>query len=236
MNKGMRDPEDRLIALTEPISVIADRYRMLFAKTDSLCRKQEKKVIAFTSAIKGEGKTTTTANMAVVGARDFGKRCLVIDGDFRNPTLAKRFGITEGPGLANVVLEGSRLGDMIRRGPSTNLAILPMGRPEAVPSGKAGKEDKEVNIWASERIKDVMTEVRGWFDYIFVDAPPLLPLCDMNLISESVDGIVVVVRSGTIPEQLLLQAVKSLDSSKILGTVLNRAEMVWPSRYYQYGY
>jgi capsular exopolysaccharide synthesis family protein len=237
MAKGKNDSEDRLIALDEPISVVSDRYRMLFAKTDSLCRKQDKKVVAFTSAIKGEGKTTTTANMAVVGARDFGKRCLLIDGDFRNPTLAKRFGITDGLGLANVVLDGSRLGDLIRRGPVSNLAILPMGRPQASPSGaEEKKEDKEVNIWASERIRGVLTEVRGWFDYVFVDAPPILPLCDMNLISESVDGIVVVVRSGTIPEQLLLQAVKSLDSSKIIGTVLNRAEVAWPSRYYQYGY
>ena len=226
--------EHGLVALHEPISVISDRYRMLFAKTDSLCRKQEKKVVAFTSAMKGEGKTTTTANVAVVGARDFGKRCLLIDGDFRNPTLAKRFGINEGPGLANVVLEQSRLGDTIRRGPVANLAILPMGRSETHPPEGEGKG--EGNIWASKRIKDVLTEVRGWFDYVFVDAPPILPLCDVNLISESVDAVVIVVRSGAIPEQLLAQAIKSLDSSKIIGTVLNRAEMTWPSRYYQYGY
>lgn len=223
-----------LITLNEPISVVSDRYRMLFAKTDSLCRKQEKKVIAFTSAIKGEGKTTTTANMAVVGARDFGKRCLLIDGDYRNPALAKRFGIPAGPGLVNVILEGARLGDTIRRGPVTNLAILPMGRSEGSRLEAEGK--KEGNIWTSERIKEVLKEVRGWFDYVFLDAPPILPLCDMNLISESVDGVVIVIRAEAIPEQLLLQAMKSLDATKIIGTVLNRAEITWPSRYYQYGY
>jgi capsular exopolysaccharide synthesis family protein len=225
---------DGLIALNEPISVVSDRYRMLFAKTDSLCRKQEKKVIAFTSAIKGEGKTTTTANLAVVAARDFGKRCLLIDGDYRNPALAKRFGIPGGPGLVDVISGEARLGDTIRRGPVTNLAILPMGRSGAIRS--EGEVKKEGNIWTSERIKDVLKEVRGWFDYVFLDAPPILPLCDMNLISESVDGVVIVIRSETIPEQLLLQAMKSLDSSKIIGTVLNRAEITWPSRYYQYGY
>lgn len=230
----MDDREEGLIALNEPVSAVSDRYRMLFAKTDSLCRKKEKKIIAFTSAIKGEGKTTTTANLAVVGARDFGKRCLLIDGDFRNPTLAKRFGITEEGGLAEVVLGRRRLGDTIRRGPVSNLALLPMGRTDTAPP--EGKEKKEGNIWTTESIKDVLREVRGWFDYVFVDAPPILPLCDMNLISESVDGVVIVIRSGTIPEQLLLQAIKSLDSAKVIGTVLNRAEMTWPSRYYQYGY
>lgn len=217
---------DNLVALNHPISVVSDRYRMLFAKVDQICRAPGKKVIALTSAIKGEGKTTTAANLAIVCARDFGKRCLVMDGDFRNPTLAKRFGMTEELGLSEVVADKCRLGGVIRKGPIPNLTILTMGQ----------RSPLEKNIWTSEKMANVMQEVRGWFDYIWVDAPPILPLFDMSLISESVDGILVVVRAGEVPEQVLTQAVKSLGTSKVIGSILNGAKMDWPSRYYGYGY
>ena len=215
-----------LVTLTRRASLASDRYRMLFAKVDQLCRMPEKKMIALTSSVKGEGKTTTSSNLAVVCARDFGKRCLIVDGDFKNPTLAKQFELGDEPGLIDVIEGKVQLGSAFRKGPVENLAILPMGR-------RSGKEN---NIWTTEEIKHVLTEVRAWFDYIWIDAPPILPLFDMSLISDSVDGILVVVRAGEVPEQVLTQAMKSLGSSKIIGSVLNRAKMEWPAQYYGYGY
>lgn len=183
-------------------------------------------MIALTSSVKGEGKTTTTANLAIVAARDFGKRCLIIDGDFKNPTLAKKFEMPDESGLIDVIEGKVQLGNALKRGPVENLAILPMGR-------RSGKEN---NIWTTDEIKHILTEVRAWFDYIWIDAPPILPLFDMSFISDSVDGTLIVVRAGEVPEQVLAQAIKSLGSSKIIGSVLNRAKMDWPSRYYEYGY
>ena len=227
--RSMPNPQperENLVSLTLPISPACDRYRMLFAKVDRLCRPEEKKVIALTSSVKGEGKTTTAANIGIVCARDFGKRCLVIDGDFKNPALAKRFGVPEEPGLSDVIAEKCRLGNAIQRGPVENLTILPMGN----------RSLRESNVWTSEKMKDVLKEVRGWFDYVWVDAPPILPIFDMSLISDSVDGVLIVIRSGHVPEELLTQAMKSLGSSKVIGSVLNGAELTWPSQYYQYGY
>lgn len=220
-----KQPEG-LVSLTRKASLASDRYRMLFAKVDQLCRTPEKKMIALTSSVKGEGKTTTAANLSVICGRDFGKRCLIIDGDFRNPTLAKKFDMVDELGLIDVIEGKVQLGNALKRGPVENLAILPMGR-------RSGKEN---NIWTTEEIKHILTEVRAWFDYIWIDAPPILPLFDMSLISDSVDGILIVVRAGEVPEQVLAQAIKSLGSSKIIGSVLNRAKMDWPSRYYEYGY
>ncbi|HEY5599151.1 MAG TPA: CpsD/CapB family tyrosine-protein kinase [Candidatus Manganitrophaceae bacterium] len=221
-----KEAREGFVTLTMPDSLSVDRYRILFAKVDHLCRAQEKKVIALTSSIKGEGKTTTAANLAIVGARDFAKRCLIIDGDFKNPTLARRFGMAEAPGLVDVIEGKLPLASAMSRDVVENLTILPMGRPPG----------KENNIWISEGVKRALAEVRGWFDYVWIDAPPILPLFDMNLIAESVDGVLIVVRAGEIPEALLAQAVKSLGSSKMIGSVLNRAKMAWPSRYYKYGY
>lgn len=209
-------------------SIPSDQYRMLFSKVDRLCRLENKKIIAVTSSIKGEGKTTTVSNLAVVAARDFGKRSLLLDGDFNNPALSFIFDAKKGPGLVDVLREKHRLGEVIRRSPIENLAILPMGTPSSYTG--------ENNIWASARMKDVLREVREWFDYIWIDAPPILPMFDMTVISESVDGILLVVQAGETPASLLAQAVKSINSKKIIGSVLNRAKAPWPSKYYKYGY
>lgn len=224
MTSGVEEEErapEVLVSLTEPMSAHADGYRMLFAKIDSVLRVDEKKVVAVTSAVKGEGKTTTTANLVVVGARDFGKRCLIIDGDFSQPSVAKRFGLREEAGLIDVIAKKCPLGSAMKRGPVENLTLLPMGH----------RPPKENNIWTSDSIKDVLKDVQPWFDYVFIDAPPILPLFDMNLISGTVDGILIVARSGKTSEQLLAQAIRSVGSGKIIGSVLNGTKTGWPFKY-----
>ncbi|MEO1859135.1 MAG: CpsD/CapB family tyrosine-protein kinase [Verrucomicrobiales bacterium] len=228
MNKNEVTTEVKLITECLPKSIASDRYRMLFSKVDLNCRLEGKKIIAVTSSIKGEGKTTTVSNLAVVAARDFGKRCLLLDGDFNNPALSLVFGKTKNPGLIDVLENRVRLGEIIRKSPIQNLAILPMGRPSPSTSKN--------HIWASEKIKKILSEVRGWFDYVWVDAPPILPMFDMTVISEAVDGILLVVQSGKTPTSVLSLAVKSLDSKKVIGSVLNRAKVSWPSTYYNYRY
>jgi capsular exopolysaccharide synthesis family protein len=221
------EPDEGLVVLTDPNSLAANRYQMLFAKVDAVCRKQEKKIIAVTSSIKGEGKTTTTANLAVIMSREFSKRCLVIDGDFRNPSLGKLFkAAPDTLGLADVIAKKCRIESAIKQGATKNLALLTTGQ----------LTKQENNIWTSEEIKVILAEVRKWFDYILIDAPPILPLCDVSVLSELVDGILVVVRAGETPEALVSQALSSLGSNKVIGTILNRAKVNWPSRYYQYGY
>ncbi len=210
-----------LVTLTEPMSVASDGYRTLFAKIDSLCRVDEKKVLAVTSAVKGEGKTTTTSNLAVVAARDFGKRCLIVDGDFSQPTLARRFGLREEAGLVDVIAKKCPLGSAMRRGPTENLTLFPMGH----------RPVKESNVWTSDGMKDVLREVQAWFDYVWIDAPPILPLFDMSVISNAVDGILIVARAGKTLDHLLSQAVKSIGASKIIGSVLNGAVGEWPFKY-----
>jgi capsular exopolysaccharide synthesis family protein len=215
-----------LTTLADPISLASEQYRLLFAKIERLCKIEGKKVIALTSAIKGEGKTTTAANLAVVAARDFGRRCLILDGDFRNPSLAKCFGLSDEIGLADVVLGARQLGSVTQKGPIENLTLLPMGRPPG----------RESNLWATPSLPAILEEVRGWVDYVWVDAPPILPILDMNLIADMVDGILMVVRAGEVPTAVLAQAAKSLSSPKLMGAAMNCAEPTWTTQYYGYGY
>ncbi len=219
--------EDRIATISRPISLSSDQYRVLFAKIDLHCRSEGKKVIAITSSIKGEGKTTTASNLAVVCARDFGKQCLLIDGDVRNPSLASQFGLTESAGLIDVLEKRSLLENTMRRGPVENLTLLTMGG--------AGARDRKV--WTTDVIREVLRQARGWFEYVFIDAPPVMSHADINLIVELADGILMVVRSGLAEEGHLAHAVKSIGRSKIIGSVLNGAKSEWPlRREHEYGY
>lgn len=130
--------------------------------------------------------------------------------------------MVDGPGLAEVIAKKCQLASALKQGPIENLMLLTMGH---------GLE-RENSVWATKGIKVIISEVREWFDYVWIDAPPILPVFDMSLISESVDGILVVVRAGETPEPLLAKAIKSLGTSKVIGTVLNRTKM---ARYDQYG-
>ncbi len=216
-----------ITTITRAVSLSSDQYRVLFAKIDLHCRTDGKKIIAITSTLKGEGKTTTATNLAVVCARDFGKRCLLIDGDVRRPSIAATFQIAEAPGLIDVVEKRCLLENAMKRGPVENLTILTIGG--------SGKQCGQ--IWTSDVIRDLLGEARGWFDYIFIDAPPILSHVDVNLITEFADGVLLVVRAGLAEEALLGQAVKSLGRSKIIGSVLNGEKIEWPIRsYHQYGY
>ncbi len=226
-------PSPGLIVLDELDTLVTDRYRLLFAKIDLISRKEGKKIIAITSALKGEGKTTTSSNLAVVSARDFGKRVLLIDGDFKNPSVAKSFGVGQSIGLVNVIAKECLIDDAATEGPVPGLTILTMGK---LSPQKNTFQREEGHIWTSNGMKEVLADVQGHYDYIWIDAPPILPLFDMSVISETVDGILMVIRVGETSEAVLSQAVKVLASNKVIGSVLNRSKKKLGSRYQDYGY
>lgn len=227
--------KEGIVVLDESASLLMDRYRLLFAKIDLVSRKEGKRVIAITSAVKGEGKTTTTSNLAVIAARDFGKRCLVIDGDCKNPSLGKRFGIHNNAGLLNIISGECGFPDAVVQGPVASLSVLTMGKQVSDDRQDDGRRDSAY-IWTDNGIVSILEKVRDDFDYILIDAPPILPLFDMSVISEVVDGIVLVVKTGETPEAVLTKAVKTLGPKKIIGSVLNRAKTSWKYGYDRYRY
>jgi protein-tyrosine kinase len=222
-----------VVVLDEMDKLINDRYRLLFAKIDLISRREDKKVIAVTSALKGEGKTTTATNLAVISARDFGKRVLLIDGDFKNPSVSRSFRIGQSKGIVDVIANLHSFDETVKDGPVQGLSILTMG---GLSSGKVqGDRQDEGHIWTGNGMKSVLSDVREYYDYIWIDAPPILPLFDMSVISETVDGILIVVRAGETSEAVLSRAVKVLGPDKVIGSVLNRLKKTWGSRYYGYG-
>ncbi len=217
-----------LITLHSPRSIATNHYKMLFSKVDRICRREKKKVIAVTSSVKGEGKTTTVSNLAVVGAKNFGERTLLIDGDFNNPSVPQQFELPSGQGLVDVFEGTCQLGEVIQKTSIENLAILHVGH--------ISQARRDKNIWATKQMAEAIEEMRGWFDYIWIDAPPILPLFDMNVISQLVDGMLLVVQAGKIPKAVMLQSLKSIDSRKFIGSVFNRSKISWPQKNYSHHY
>jgi len=238
-----------IISLTEPYSPMSEQYRLLFSKVDRICQAEGKTVIAITSSIKGEGKTTTVSNLAVVAARDFKKRCLLIDADFKNPSIGKAFQLEKGLGLVDFMMKRCTLESIFSHSPINNLTILPVGqisnREEMIPSLEGLRDilskvrGQYYNVLWDESQGDFLQMAKqdiGLYDYVLIDTPPLVPVFDMNLISEVVDSIIFVVRAGKAPKHIINKALSLLDKSKVIGSVFNAANIPWPTRSYKYGY
>ena len=124
--KTPRNPD--LISVTDAESPVVEQYRHLFSRVDLACKAKDKRVIAVTSCAEGEGKTVTVSNLAIVAARDFGRRVMLIDADFRHPTLSNYFKLESGKGLIDVLMRQADLEKVFVPGPHPNLTILPMGQ------------------------------------------------------------------------------------------------------------
>ncbi|MEK7285819.1 MAG: CpsD/CapB family tyrosine-protein kinase [Nitrospirota bacterium] len=245
--KTPRNPD--LISVTDAESPVVEQYRHLFSRVDLACKAKDKRVIAVTSCAEGEGKTVTVSNLAIVAARDFGRRVMLIDADFRHPTLSNYFKLESGKGLIDVLMRQADLEKVFVPGPHPNLTILPMGqwsqsKRENVNLGRLKeilpivRKQYHTIRWEEKLEGFLQTEKQevGLFDYVFVDTPPIMPGSEMYPISEVVDAILLVVRSGDVSKRSIQYAAHVLDSEKIIGAVLNRASVPWPLRYNEYMY
>jgi len=237
-----------LMAINTPNSPVVEQYKELFTEIDQVCQRLGKKVIAVTSSIQGEGKTATISNLAVVAARSFGRKCLIIDAHFKRPAIANLFRLGRGLGLIDVMMQRRSLEDVLIASSVENLTLLPMGH-------FLGKRAEILNV---NGLKDVFTKIRGeysnilWnedaddflqmeqheidlFDYIFIDSPPV-PSPEMAMIAEAADVLLMVVRAEFVPKEIVQKAIKRLNPDKLIGAVLNFAPIVSSVRTYGYGY
>ena len=237
-----------LIAVHTPSSPVVEQYKTLFTKIDHECQRLGKKVIAVTSALHGEGKTVTVSNLAVVAARNFGRKCLLIDAHFKRPNVANLFRLGRGLGLIDVMMQRRSLEDVLTPSSFENLTLLPMGH-------FLGKRAEILNV---NGLKDVLTKIRGdyynimWnedsddflqmeqhesdlFDYVFIDSPPV-PAPEMAMIAEAADLLLLIVRSEFVPKEIVQQAAKRLNPAKLIGAVLNFAPVPANSQIFGYGY
>ncbi len=176
-----------------------------------------------TSTAPSEGKTVMSSNLGLALAQAE-LRTLVIDGDMRRPRIHEVFGVDQEPGLSNVLVGTASLEQAIRATDSPFLAVLPAGH---VPPNPA-------ELLSSPRYRRLIEELGAQYDWIVVDAPPVMAVTDAAVVSHSVSGVVFVVGAEMIPRRTAQNAIEQLTQAqaKIIGIVLNRAEVARHAFYY----
>jgi capsular exopolysaccharide synthesis family protein len=199
--------------LHRPMSVISEQYRALRSHIEKLSPDRRMQTIAVTSALKGEGKSVSATNLAVVLAQDAAKEILLIDADLRRPNLHRLLGIDQAPGLAECLQGEVGLDAIIRHTPYFGLSVVTAGDAQGHPA----------ELLASPKFHQLVSGLAPTFDYVIVDTPPIHLLSDVKFLTDSVDGVLLVVQANKTSKTILKEAVESLPTGKIIGTVLNRA-------------
>jgi protein-tyrosine kinase len=204
----------RRISLLRPESFVAEQFRTLRARIDSISTDPPIRTIAITSAVAGEGKTVSAVNFALVNAMSVGRRVLLVDCDLRNPKVHSSLGLQPEAGLAEVLLDRANLADAVMKVEGVNLEVLPVRGQPANPS----------ELLASARMKALIDEVAGSYDRVILDTPPVLALPDAKSVSEYSDAILLVVQAGSTALADVSAALEVLDRRRVLGVILNGVE------------
>ncbi len=205
--------DHRLVAALAPQSLAAEQYRSLRTRVTRAENGRALRAIVITSPNKGDGKSLTAANLALTMAQEFQQRIALVDADLRRPSVHSLFGIDDTPGLSDVLMGGATLDDALVTVGDHRLTVLPAG---LIPSHPA-------ELLGSAAMRRVLETLRGRFDRILIDMPPVAPLADVAVASALADGVLMIVRAGVTPKPAIERALSGIDASKVLGLVLNDA-------------
>lgn len=217
-----------LIVQTSPHAPRAEAFRTLRTNLQFINAAEHPRSIVFTSSLPTEGKTTTTANLALTLAAS-GSSVVVVEGDLRRPRLLDYMGMEGSIGLTTVLIGEAELQDVLQPF-NDKLTVLGAGAIPPNPSELLG----------SAAMGTLLRTLEAQFDYVIVDAPPLLPVTDAAVLSKIADGTIVVVGSKIIKREHLSKALGTLETvgAHVLGIVLNRLPVGTGDsyRYYREGY
>lgn len=218
--------DDHLVVLTEPKAIAAEQYRVLRSRIEHLSQEKGFRTFMITSPVVGDGKSMTTANLALSMAQTKDRRVALVDCDLRRPSLHRLFGMRMKEGLIDVLEERSPL----------ETALVPIEHPllasgslSFLPAGRANAASPE---WlGSAKMKKLVTILSERFEMVFFDTPPILPLADAAELGSAVDGAILVLRSGSTSVEALTLAMQSIDLQNWIGVVLNGVDFERSSQY-----
>ncbi|MDN5895688.1 MAG: polysaccharide biosynthesis tyrosine autokinase [Nocardioides sp.] len=190
----------------------SEAFRLLRTNLQYLDLDNQPRCLVITSPTPGEGKTNTSTNLAIALAQA-GQRVLLVDGDLRRPRVAGLLGLEAGVGVTTVLVGKTTLGEAIQSHQATGLSFLAGGPIPPNPT----------EVLQASATRDLIDQLRGMYDVVIIDAPPLLPVADAAILAHAADGALMVIRHGKTTHEALHTAADRLDSvgAKLYGVVVN---------------
>jgi succinoglycan biosynthesis transport protein ExoP len=203
----------------------AEAYRILRTNIEFNRKNPQANTISIVSGGPGEGKSTTIANLAFICAQG-GYSTLVVDADLRRPVQHNLFDVDNQKGLTNYLTTEMQLDEVIVPTSVENLSVLPSG---ILPSDAVG-------ILNSQRMSDMISELKLRYDIIFFDSPPMLGVSDASVLASEVDQTIIVVQHRRFPRAMLTRVKQAIlgVGGTVLGVVLNNVDLKHDQNYYYY--
>jgi succinoglycan biosynthesis transport protein ExoP len=217
--------EGRIVFYTAPHSPAADRFRYLRMRLRERWNTGKLKSLLITSPLPHDGKSTVTLNLATALSEGGNRKVLVIEADLHRSPLIQYLGLRGWSGLTDCIDAGLNPLSAIRQLQPLGWYLLPAGEPRRNPT----------ELLQSPVLSGVTQTLSPYFDWILIDAPPVIPLTDALSLRQRADASLLVVRAGRTPKQAIDEAVALLGKQHILGMVLNGVEGL-NQRYVKYGY
>lgn len=207
------DLNKRRISLLQPDSYVAEQFRALRGRIDAMAVSRPISTIAVTSALPGEGKTTSAINLALVTALSVDRRVVLVDCDLRRPKVHQSLGLQPRAGMAELLVDEVSLEDCLVQVEGASLEVLPV----------RGRPPNPSELLGSARMRELVEQLSERYDRVILDTPAALGLPDAKVVADLCDGVVMVVRADFTSQEDAQTVLEILDPDRVLGLVLNGA-------------
>ncbi len=204
-------PGLELVSMWRPLSFVAEQYRVAATRLELMTGDRKSTAIVVTSAVMGEGKSSTALNLGYVLAKDLDRRTIIIDCDLKRPMQHIYAGVWQQPGLAEVLRGTKVIEDCLQR-------LGDVG-PWILTAGAVG--DNPLALSKMHQLANLITELKEKFDYVIIDAPPVLPLADMQVLASMADLLAYVVKASMTGRDVVQKALKAIGDTTNVGIILN---------------
>jgi capsular exopolysaccharide synthesis family protein len=222
-------PESRIVLHTDPRGVGADRFRFLRICLRELWNAGKLKSLLITSPLPQDGKSTVALNLATALAENGKRSVLLVEGDLHHPSITEQLGLEPRTGLTDCLNTNLNPTSVLRRLSPLNWYLMPAGTPV----------DNPTELLQTAAFGNLMQKLQPHFDWILIDAPPVIPVTDSLSLARQTNATLLVTRAGRTSQEALEKTIALLGKHRVLGVILNGVEgleRVYSGYYGYYGY